>query len=437
MSAPELRPAEPPAEMLRDAVERLQAERARLADVIVRLPAVLEGSDADELVAGIGQLCIDLTGARFALYQSVEADARPRLVGVEWHDFAEPPHLAHAPLLAGPIVHGQSHRIDDVAAWVTTDDAARGYGALAGGRLVRSWISAPIARRGATVGVLCLGHHRPHAFTADDEALVAGLAAHLGLAIDRAAATVERDGVVAALEQTLLPPVLPKVEGVDLAARYRAAGRASVGGDFYDVFPVGDGRWAVVLGDVSGSGVDAAALTGVARSSLRVIAPDERSPARALRRLNGALLRQGIDERFCTVVLAYIEPDGAETRITLCNAGHPRAAVVRDDESVVVLGERCGTLLGAFEDVTLDDARTDLGPGDALVLYTDGIVAARDASGEELGEARIVELLSACAGRTAEGIARRVELAAITHAAGAGPLDDSAVVVIRSRYPAS
>jgi hypothetical protein len=418
----------------RAALDGLQDERRRLLDLLVRLPGLLAERDGGRLVAGVAEACRELTGARFALYVPADRGAEPTLVGAAWDDFAERPDIGQAPLLAGPRLHGQAHLVDDVAAWARDERLSRAYGTLADGRLLRSWLIAPVtAGDGDMAGVLYLGHPRPHAFNAEDQTLVTGLCEHLGVAMANAAVAAERDRVASALEATLLPPVLPRVDGVDLAARYRAAGASDIGGDFYDAFPLrggARGTWAVVLGDVSGSGLDAAAITGVARYSIRAIAPDVPSPAEVLSRLNDALLRQAADDRFLTAVLARLEPGPDGVGVELASGGHPPALVLRDDESVSVLDDATGTLLGMLARVDLRTVEVTLRPGDALVLYTDGVIEARDASGVPFGQDRLVALLATCAGRSAAGIARRIELAALAHSAEVA--DDMAIVVVRA-----
>ena len=413
------------------AIEELLDERRRLLDLVVRLPGLLAEREPAQLVAGVAEACRELTGARFALYVPADADAVPILTGVDWTDFAERPDIGNAPLLAGARLHGQPHSVADVAAWARDDRLSRAYGTLADGRLVRSWVIAPVpVGEGELAGILYLGHPRPHAFGAEAETLATGLCTHLGAAIAHAEVAAERDRVASALEATLLPPVLPRIAGMDVAARYRAAGRGDVGGDFYDAFPIGGDRWAVVLGDVSGSGPDAAALTGVARYSIRAIAPDLPSPAAVLHRLNDTLLRQAFDDRFLTAVLACVTPRPDCVQVLVANGGHPPALVLHDDESVTVLGDAPGMLLGMLPGSDFRDVAVTLRPGDAVVLYTDGVVEARNAAGEQFGQQRLVSLLSTCAGRSAAGIARRVELAALAHSPDLS--DDMAIVVLRA-----
>jgi len=183
---------------------------------------------------------------------------------------------------------------------------------------------------------------------------------------------------------------------------------------------------------VSGFGPEAAALTGLARYTIRACARHDRPPWAILAELNEAMLRQDLQERFCTAIYARVRRDGDKIEAVLANGGHPPGAVLRDDGSVELLEGQPGLLLGAFPEPALHDRQVILSPGEALVLYTDGVVEARDRAGEQFGEERLLELVGTCAGRSADGIARRVELAVLDHQADE-TLDDIAIVVLRAR----
>ncbi|MEW6477449.1 MAG: GAF domain-containing SpoIIE family protein phosphatase [Actinomycetota bacterium] len=431
--------AEPALEISRRAIEQLEAERDRLEGLLVRLPALLSELDPEQLSVGVVDAARELTGARFGLFLAAGSErATVSFVGLTREDFAAPPAVGRAPVLAGAVVTGEILRIDDVATWAKGEEAARSYGVLADGRLVRSWLAAPVRGRGdAVLGVVYLGHHRAHAFDARHERLVAGLCSQLAAALEHCALFAERSRVASALSESLLPPLLPPLPGLDAAARYRpsgadAPGRGNlVGGDFYDLFEIADGRFGLLLGDVSGVGPEAAALTGVARYTVRAVAEAEDGPCAVLTRLNEALLRLG-SERFLTAVYAILEPKGdGVVPVGLCSGGHPPAVVLRDDESVEVLDGEAGMLLGVFPTVELSDIHVVLNPGDALVLVTDGVLEARDGEGSEFGLERLTELLATCAGRSAEGIARRIERSVLDHR-GDRADDDLAIVVLRA-----
>jgi len=329
---------------------------------------------------------------------------------------------------------GETLRIEDVAAWASRDESIRAYGVLADGRLPRSWLAAPVrGRSGAVLGAIYLGHHRAHAFSLRQEELLGGLCSQLGVAMENAALFAERSRVASALQETLLPPLLPSLPGVDLAARYRPTGAGNlVGGDFYDVFELAERTWGLVLGDVSGFGPEAAALTGLARYAIRAIAATEGRPSAVLAQLNEAMLKQSLEERFCTAVYAVVTPRSDRVEVTLSSAGHPPGAVLRDDETVELLDRQPGMLLGVFPEPALTDERVALWPGDALVLYTDGVVEARDDRGSQFGFERLEALLSTCTGRSADGIARRLELAVLDHQGDKMP-DDVAILVLRAQ----
>ena len=431
--------AEARLEISRRAIERLEGERDRLERLLLRLPSIMAELDPERLTLGVADAARELTGARFGAVLPARSErATVAFVGLDRDDFAEPPAVGRAPVLAGALVTGQTLRIDDVAVWAQSEEAARSYGILADGRLVRSWLAAPVRSRDGTIlGVVYLGHHRAHAFEARHERLVEGLCSQLGAALEHCTLFAERSRVASALSESLLPPLLPPIPGVDAAARYRpsgadATGRGNlVGGDFYDLFEMGGGRFGLVLGDVSGVGPEAAALTGVARYTVRAVAVPEEAPCAVLTRLNEALLRLG-SERFLTAVYATLEPkeDGVVPAV-ICSGGHPPGLLLRDDESVEVLDGSTGTLLGVFGEVDLSDQSVLLQPGDALVFVTDGVLEARDDHGEQYGWDRLTQLLSTCTGRSAAGIARRIERAVLDHR-GERADDDMAIVVLRA-----
>ena len=422
-------------EMSRRAVEQLGSERERLERLLLRLPSLLGELEPEELAYGMTDAARELVGARFGLFLPAGRE-RATLIfaGLTREDFAEPPAVGRAPVLAGVLLQERSVRIEDLTAWAPGEEAARAYGVLADGRLVRSWLAVPVRdRNGEVLGALYLGHHRAHAFSARHEELIDGLGRQLGVALEHAALFAERSRVATALQETLLPPILPDIPGVDVATRYRATGAGNlVGGDFYDLFDIGGGAFGLVLGDVSGVGPEAAALTGLARYTVRAIATSADRPSAVLAQLNNAMLRQASADRFLTAVFACVHPVAGRVQITLAGGGHPPALVLRDDESVELLDAATGTLLGAFPDVELTDQHVTLRAGDALVLFTDGVIEARDEDGGFFGLERLEALLSTCAGRSAEGIARRIERSVMEHR-GERTEDDVAIVVLRAK----
>jgi serine phosphatase RsbU (regulator of sigma subunit)/anti-sigma regulatory factor (Ser/Thr protein kinase) len=261
---------------------------------------------------------------------------------------------------------------------------------------------------------------------------VAGVTALLLAAVvtQRRRAEEAIEHVARTLQESLLPARLPEIPGVDAAARFRPAGlRNSVGGDFYDVFGLSDGSWAVVVGDVCGKGPEAAALTGLARHTLRAASLHEIRPSRLLTLLNDTILRQHAAETFCTAGYVRLELDhGGTAQLTFSTGGHPLPLLLRAGGEVEPVGEP-GMLLGIEADPGLTDHTTEMQPGDTLLLYTDGLTDAY-APARMLGDDDIAALLRSCAGLSATEIAERIQ----RYALGAHPReprDDIALVVLR------
>jgi serine phosphatase RsbU (regulator of sigma subunit)/integral membrane sensor domain MASE1/anti-sigma regulatory factor (Ser/Thr protein kinase) len=231
------------------------------------------------------------------------------------------------------------------------------------------------------------------------------------------------------LQESLLPARLPEVPGVQAAVDFRPASeRHVVGGDFYDLFQADDGSWAVVVGDVVGKGAPAAAVTGLARYTLRAAAVQESRPSRVLALLNDAIRRQRPSE-FCAVAFARLELNGAAgARAILSNAGHPLPLVLRNGGSVEPIGSH-GTLLGVAADPTLSETTVELQPGDALVLYTDGLTDAY-APDRIFTQADLVAALERCQGQPAVDITRAVTTE-LLESDGRIPRDDIALLVLR------
>ena len=182
------------------------------------------------------------------------------------------------------------------------------------------------------------------------------------------------------LQETFIPPSAPRVPGLDVAGAYRPAGDGSVvGGDFYDVFQVGDDEWIVTVGDVCGKGVEAAVLTAFVRYSLRGLAVQHNDPSQILRALNAAMLAHGSD-RFCTLVVIRLLKEDDHWLVTISSAGHPLPVLITADGDVAEIGA-AGSLVGVLTHPQLDDERHVLSVGDTLLMYTDGVTEARAPSG--------------------------------------------------------
>ena len=265
-------------------------------------------------------------------------------------------------------------------------------------------------------------------FTDADLRLAEDLALRAATAVENARLYRGRTQIAQTLQASLLPPLLPEVPGVEAGALYRPAGEEhEVGGDFYDLFATTEDHWFAVIGDVCGKGAEAAAVTALARYTIRAAAARRSSPAAILRWVNEAMLREG-STRFCTIAVAHLDRSGATTRLTVAVGGHPAPLILRADGSIETAGAG-GTLIGLVDDPSLTDAKTQLAPGDAILLYTDGVTEAdaprRVWSPEDLGA-----VVAEASGATAQELVDHVADAALA-GLDAPPRDDVAMLALR------
>ncbi|WP_090786808.1 SpoIIE family protein phosphatase [Asanoa ishikariensis] len=292
--------------------------------------------------------------------------------------------------------------------------------------------AVPLVARGQRLGTLAVGRHQRHRHDPDEIAVIEDVARRAGLAIENARIHEERRKVAHTLQQSLLPPVLPVVKGIGFAAEYVPTGDAAeVGGDFYDVVPLTDDRWLVVVGDVSGKGVPAAAVTGLVRDVIRVLVHDGRPLPEALARLNETLVERG-GGRYCTLALAAVGPAPSgegDLAVSLHLAGHDRPVAVRADGRATFVGTG-GTALGLLDEVATPVAELTLRPGDALVFYTDGVTERR--RGRDLfGPERLRDAAAPLAGYSADVVAARLKTTVLGFSADT-PRDDIAILVLRN-----
>ncbi|MBM7774473.1 serine phosphatase RsbU (regulator of sigma subunit) [Actinokineospora baliensis] len=254
------------------------------------------------------------------------------------------------------------------------------------------------------------------------------LASRAALAIDNATLYEQRRHDVRSLQQHLLPAVLPTVPGLEIAAGYNAADHTlDVGGDFYGVVDQPDGTVVALVGDVCGRGAPATALTGLARHTLETVLAEGGPAAHALDILNRKMLRDRIT-RFLTIATVTLHPGPhGQQRVETHSAGHPAPLIVRRDGTVDPTACR-GRLVGVLPDLDLHPATDDLRPGDLLILFSDGLIEARDTDGGFYGDTELAHTLT----RT-----RDLPLTALVDAllAGAGRYhvnDDVAVLAVRN-----
>ena len=305
-------------------------------------------------------------------------------------------------------------------------------------------VAVALRARGRTLGTLSVGRPagRPH--SPEDVVLVADIARRAGLAIHNAQSTAAQVAVSQALQKALLPRALPLAPGLDLAASYLpATAGTDVGGDFYDVLTIDASRWLVSIGDVCGKGARAAARTGTVRDVLRVLVRDGRPLPRALELLNDVMMEADDPTQFCTIAAALVSrPGPGEPRglvVDLVLAGHLQPVVVRAATAerpggAELVGE-FGTAVGLVPRVALAATRHLLAPGDALLVYTDGVTERRRGGAgpgrEQFGSDRLVTAAAGAAGRPAAQLVDAVR-AAVERWSGDPRDDDIALLAVRA-----
>ena len=240
------------------------------------------------------------------------------------------------------------------------------------------------------------------------------------------------------LQATLLPPVLTAPPGLEVAAHYSIASTDQVGGDFYDLFPLAGGRWGLFLGDVCGKGAAAAAVTSLARYTLRAAAVYDPDPVRVLTNLNTVLNHeyQGVDPRFCTVVFGVLTPSGTGFDVVLAGGGHPSSLLLAADGGARYVPTPGGQLIGVLPDPHIATSTVQLGPGDTLLLYTDGLTEAHSdrtaddpgARGDRFGDQALHDFAGALAPTTAEDTI--AALTGLLESFGEGLDDDTALLAL-------
>jgi serine phosphatase RsbU (regulator of sigma subunit) len=302
----------------------------------------------------------------------------------------------------------------------------------------------PLYARGRLIGALGFGNGANREMRHDEFELAHAVAVRAAVLVDNSRLFAERSEVARALQDSLLPGVLPEIPGLELGARYRPAGHGlDVGGDFYDAFQADANWWVFAVGDVCGHGVEAASLTGLARHTIRSAAMGGVMPSAVLGHLNRMLLQHTAEQaaryegdvpmtpRFCTVLVGAVQPTAEGVDIIVCSAGHPLPLVRRATDAVEPVGVP-GTLLGITDDVNLTDTVVHLSPEESLVCYTDGLTDRR--SGRRVfGEEGVVTAIMHGRNQPAPAMAQRIEADAVGFV-DTEPTDDMAVLVLRALH---
>jgi sigma-B regulation protein RsbU (phosphoserine phosphatase) len=235
------------------------------------------------------------------------------------------------------------------------------------------------------------------------------------------------------IQQTFLPSHFPEdlpveVHGLNIPSK-------QVGGDYYDFFPVSNGGYALAIADVAGKGVPAALLASMLQASLRTLLRDGIPPGRVVQRVNAMVCESTNPEQFITLFVAHL--DTSSMKLTYCNAGHNYPVYARAGGRECLL-PGSDLVLGVDENVTYRENQLDMGPGDSLLLYTDGVTEARRPDGEEFGEERLAGLIARQKGLVAAEFVGRIRDELLRFARSRELQDDMTLLYIRipEREPA-
>ncbi|GAA1721355.1 hypothetical protein GCM10009680_73810 [Streptomyces yatensis] len=345
------------------------------------------------------------------------------------------------------------------------DPAAYGPGGAA--------LACRLVAGGRALGTLLLGRAGLVRMPAEAVGLVEDFARRVALALASARRYTRQATISRVLQRGLLPSVIPRIPGVESAVVYEPTGDISAGGDFYDVFPAGDGRWCFVLGDVCGNGPEAAVVTGLVRPWLRLLAREGYGVGEVLDRLNQLLGEEAVEQavegaaeavaagveavggpagvvelmdgglvgtglpagggvaRFLSLLYGELEPlgEGEGVRCTLASAGHPLPLVLRPEGEVRTVAAP-QILLGVVDDVTYESESFDLAPGETLLCVTDGVTEHRSGDRQFDDEDGLAAAFALCAGLSAREVAERVRQA-VDEFAAEPPDDDLAMLVLK------
>ncbi|MEU5611340.1 SpoIIE family protein phosphatase [Streptomyces sparsogenes] len=443
----------------------LAVERARLTELerlrrnslsfLVEASDLLAGTlDRDQTLALMAQMTVPTLANWCAVYTVADPASDPELSYVLHEDEEridglkalltriDPPEqvrIGGARLWTAPAQTAHDAALRTSLRGLSLGDAARPSSGPSASLATASAVGGetvvlPLVARNRVIGMLTLGKSTDGHFRQENLELAEDLSRRAALALDNARLYSERTAISQSLQRSLLPPELPDVSGVEVEVIYRAAGEGNeVGGDFYDLFPIRDGAYGFAIGDVCGTGPEAAAVTGLARHALRLLAREGFGGPAVLERLNAAILDEGARSRFLTLLYGELWPqeDGSAVLKVVC-AGHPLPLRLRQDGSVEPAAEP-QPLLGVMEDLELYEQTVTLDPGDVLLCVTDGVTERREGS-RMLGDDGLVDVLTTCTGLTAGAVASRV-LRAVERFAAEPPSDDMAILAMRVPEP--
>lgn len=439
----------------------LAVERARLTELerlrrgslsfLVEASDLLAGTlDRDQTLALMAQMTVPTLATWCAVYTVAEPGSDPKLSYVLHEDedridplkallakveAPEPVPTPGARVWSAPADAAHSAALRTSLRNVTLDEDDR-HTASAATRATANAVGGetvvlPLVARNRVIGMLTLGKPTDERFRQEILELAEDVSRRAALALDNARLYSERTAISQSLQRSLLPPELPEVTGgVEVEVIYRAAGEGNeVGGDFYDLFEIRDGTYGFAIGDVCGTGPEAAAVTGLARHALRLLAREGLGGPTVLERLNTAILDEGSRSRFLTLLYGELRPQddgGAELKV-VC-AGHPLPLRLRQDGNVEPAADP-QPLLGVMDDLELYEQTVTLDPGDVLLCVTDGVTERREGT-RMLGDDGLTEVLAHCTGLNAGAVAARI-MRAVERFASSAPSDDMAILAMR------
>jgi len=291
---------------------------------------------------------------------------------------------------------------------------------------VRAAASVPLRVGGRVIGVMEIISHTEREFRAQDVRLIEAFADRVALAVDNARAYERQQEIAGIIQQALLPTPSVRLPGLAMAGRYVPS--REVGGDFYAALPLGQGKVGLAIADVSGKGIRAAALSARARYLLEAFALEGRSSEAVLGQMNAVLTRDAASDLLVSLFYGVIDPDAGTLRCT--SAGHPPPLLLRAGALAPEALGVPGLLLGVDAGARYSAIEVRVGPGDLLVLFTDGITEARRGAGEEFGDHRLGDYMVELRDAQPEDIADEV-MRAVAQWSGDSPKDDQALVVVR------
>ncbi|MFE4967826.1 SpoIIE family protein phosphatase [Streptomyces sp. NPDC056660] len=420
---------------------------------------LLAGQLDENLVAALaGQLIVPRLADWCAVWLEDESTVRSG----GWGDA----NGAGGPRLAR-VWHGSENRIEELRRALEKDPPCA-KGGLRSGPEPYPWPGEALGPQGARgsalsyrliaggrpLGTLVIGRSGPAGFPDEITGLVEDFGRRVALAIGAARQYARQATISAVLQRGLLPGAVAEIPGVHSALVYEPCDKGGPSGDFYDLFPAGDGRWCFAVGDVQGKGPEAAVVIGLARPWLRLLAREGYRVADVLDRLNQLLLDDateaadaaaralvaaggrvppgdGPQTRFLSLLYGELTPlEAGGVRCTLASAGHPLPLLLGPDGAVRTAA-RPQTLLGVVEDETYTSETIELGPGDSLLCVTDGVTERRSGSRQFDDGDGLAQALAGCTGLSAELIAERIRR--LVHEFGGGqPEDDLALLVLQA-----